>query len=67
MVLHQCVGVKIKRIFGFTVGKLAKEFLEILFVTKYPLSVVSPADHMVESAGKMNPRSASHKKEHIKK
>ena len=55
-----------ERVPGLTIRQLAKESLKILFVSKETLSAVPPTDDMVQSAGKMNPRSTSHKR-HISK
>jgi len=57
---HQCVGIETERKSGFTIGKVGKESLQVLLIPKYPLPAVPSADHMVESAGKMYPRSTSH-------
>ena len=60
VVFHQCIGVEAETKPDFAMGKVDKESLEILIIPKYPLPAVPSADHMVESAGKMYPRSTSH-------
>jgi len=60
VVFHQCVGIETERKSDLTMGKVGKEPLQVLLIPKYPLPAVPSADHMVESAGKMYPRSTSH-------
>ena len=60
MVFHQCVGIETERKSDLTMRKVGKEPLQVLLIPKYPLPAVPSADHMVESAGKMYPRSTSH-------
>jgi hypothetical protein len=60
VVLHQSVRKETERKLGFTVGKVSKEPLKILFISKCPLSMVPSTDHMVESTVEMDSRSTSH-------
>jgi hypothetical protein len=49
-----------KEIWFYNGKKVGKESLQVLLIPKYLLPAVPSADHMVESAGKMYPRSTSH-------
>ena len=60
VVFHQCIGVEMERKPNSAMGKVGKESLEILFIPENPLPAVPSADHMVERAGEMYPRSTSH-------
>ncbi len=60
VIVHQCIGIQMKRESGFTVREARKECPQILFIPKDTLPAVPTADHMVESARKMNARSTSH-------
>lgn len=60
VVFHQCVGIEMNKEPALTIRKAGKEFPQVFFIPKYPLSAVPPADDTVKSAGKMNPRSTGH-------
>ena len=54
-----------KEIWFYNGKKVGTESLQVLLIPKYLLPAVPSADHMVESAGKMYPRSTSQKQYRI--
>ena len=59
MIFHQSIGVQMERS-GFVFRRIEEISLKISFVQEDGLLLISPGDHMAESAGKMNARFPSH-------
>ena len=60
MIWHQGICIKTEGIAGFVFRKVGEIRLKIGLVQEDRLFLVSPSNHMVESAGKMNAGSPSH-------
>lgn len=60
MILHQGISIKMEREPGFVFHKVGEINLKIGFVQEDRLFLITPGDHMVEGAGKMNTGFPSH-------
>lgn len=60
MILHQGISIKMGRESGFVFRKVGEISLKIGFVQEDRLFLITPGDHMVEGAGKMNTGFPSH-------
>jgi len=54
MILHQSISIKMEREPGFVFGKGGEIGLKIGLVQEDCLFLITPGDHMVEGAGKLN-------------
>ena len=54
MILHQGLSIKMEREPGFVFGKGGEIGLKIGLVQEDRLFLITPGDHMVEGAGKLN-------------